>query len=620
MVESPLPGGISAVMRFLFNLPSWLQFTGLGAGVVVAALLVWYLWRHRRAITLWLASRPWRTKLVLGGVVVAAVVLASGSGAYGWHYMQHDNGFCTGCHVMGPAYQRFVRSKHDSLQCHQCHQQSIFASMRQLYLWVAERPASIGPHAKVPNAVCAGCHVTGDPKRWKIIAATAGHRTHLESDSSVLRGIQCVKCHGEEVHRFLPVDSTCGQSQCHTNVHIELGKMAQQTDLHCVTCHQFTAKVPQLAVYDSARGTLVPNVKQCFSCHQMRAMLATFDPAKDPHRGTCGMCHNPHTQVRAAEAAKTCTSSQCHATWRNEPFHLGPNHRSVAGNCLVCHQPHTWKVDPSDCAGCHAAVRARKAGGGRLAPPMPFDTTKAKAGISMRTPPDPRPKGRGDARPPTDWPAPLGPPSVAAPDSFPHARHTSLACLTCHSSRREHGPLTFEPPRGCQICHHQRADTSTCVRCHVPDSLAHAESVTVRVAVAGAPPREHAVAFSHGTHHDLRCTACHTIPVSLDPAPTTRACADCHEDHHTGARTCNVCHTETAGAAVRAAHAPPSAAHRTCAGCHPSAIIAGLVPDRSTCVMCHQPQEAHYPGRDCATCHFAGAAPDLHAASRDSTR
>jgi hypothetical protein len=221
----------------------------------------------------------------------------------------------------------------------------------------------------VPNRVCAGCHINGDPKKWKIIAATAGHRTHLESDSSALRDVQCVTCHGQEVHRFLPVDSTCAQAKCHVNIRVQLGKMAQQTDLHCVTCHQFTAKVPQLAEYDSARGTLVPNVRQCFSCHEMRVALANFDPAKDPHRGTCGMCHNPHTQKVASDAVKSCASAQCHANWRDDPFHVGPNHRSVGTTCLVCHNPHQAKVDPSDCAGCHAAVRARRAGTGRLLRP-----------------------------------------------------------------------------------------------------------------------------------------------------------------------------------------------------------------------------------------------------------
>src|SRR6476646_4158419 len=110
-VVSPLPGGISAVVRFLFNLPQWLQVSAFATGVIAAAIAVVVLWRRRRAVILWLASRPWKVKLTLGIAVVGAVIAVSGTGAVSWHYMQHDNGFCTGCHVMGPAYQRFTQSK-----------------------------------------------------------------------------------------------------------------------------------------------------------------------------------------------------------------------------------------------------------------------------------------------------------------------------------------------------------------------------------------------------------------------------------------------------------------------------------------------------------------------------
>src|ERR1041385_9388793 len=96
--------------------------------------------------------------------------------------------------------------------------------------------------------------------------------------------------------------------------------MSNQTDAHCATCHRFTAEVPVLATRDSARGTLVPGMKQCFSCHQMQAVLAEFDPAKDPHRGTCGMCTNPHTQTQAREAAQTCASAKGQADWPSDPF------------------------------------------------------------------------------------------------------------------------------------------------------------------------------------------------------------------------------------------------------------------------------------------------------------
>lgn len=630
---SPLPGGVAAVVRFLFNLPPWVQISGAVAGLAVAIAVAVALWSRRAAIRHWLALRRRGVKVALGVAAAAAAAGVAGAGVAGWNYVQHDNGFCTGCHVMGPAYERFTRSEHDSLSCHDCHQQSLLASMRQLYLWVAERPHQIGPHAKVPSQVCARCHVTGSGRAvWQRIASTAGHRTHLESDSAALKGIQCVTCHGLEVHRFAPVDSTCAQAGCHVNIQITMGRMRGQTSLHCVTCHRFTREVPALFPRDSARGRLVPGVGECFSCHEMRMLLAEFDPARDPHAGTCGACHNPHTQARPQDAAATCVG--CHAGWRAEPFHVGARHRRVATQCTLCHQPHAAKVDPSDCAGCHEAVRARRArvGGRWLAPPLPFDTAKALRRVSQRSStlaplppavagsaapagvvrgpnagaelePGPGPRTRG-----TPARALVSGPSgaTAVRDTFPHDRHKSLACLTCHVSAREHGRLTFQPPRGCQICHHEAPAELDCGRCHTAAELAAPVAATVKVAAAGAPPRTHTARFEHAAHRDLRCVACHTIPVTLAAPDAVARCQACHNDHHAAGQPCGACHALDAEEG-REAHAPPERAHVACDACHAPEVVARLAPDRAFCLMCHPAQREHYTARECTVCHLQGA-------------
>lgn len=607
----PLPGGVATVLRFLFNLPQWFQIAGFIVGVLVAIAVLALLWSYRRAIGSWITTRRRQVQLALGALVTVFLLGSAVVGAAGYHYVEHENAFCTGCHIMARPFQRFAGSKHDSLECHTCHQQSMFANMRQLYLWVAERPQEIGPHAKVPTRVCARCHEQGAAKEtWQRIASTAGHRTHLQSDSSALRGVQCVTCHGYQVHRFVPVDSTCAQAGCHVTVQIKLAKMRDQTDLHCILCHQFTAEVPALAAYDSARGTLVPGMKQCLGCHEMRAVLAEFDPAKDPHRGQCGDCHNPHTQATPAEAALTCASAKCHADWRSDPFHIGTNHRAVNEKCTLCHEPHHAKVDPSDCAGCHAAVRARRAGK-HLTPPLPFDTAAALHRVALRSGLSPGlgPAGHGPffADPP-----PEGDPSggAAAADSFPHDRHKSLACITCHKSNAAHGELTFDRPRGCQICHHQAPQATDCSTCHQASELAP-ESVSVRVQVAGQTAHEHRALFLHATHTSVKCATCHTTPATLDPAPLVLACAACHDDHHTAGRRCDACHTD-AGPDIRAAHAPPIDAHTNCDACHTPTIVAHLVPDRELCLACHPAQRDHHPDRECTPCHFQ-ASPDAFA-------
>lgn len=589
---APLPGGIAAVVRFFFNLPSWIQITGaiLGALVVTATLIL--VWRRRVRIVTWVRTRPRTTRIVLIGGLAAVALLATGFGAVSWNYMQHDNGFCTGCHVMGPAYVRFTQSEHSTLSCHDCHQQSIAASMRQMYLWVAERPAEIGPHSKVPNAVCMTCHVTGEKEVWQRIASTAGHRTHLESDNAKLQGVQCVTCHATEVHHFAPLDRTCAQSGCHDMNTIALGKMRDQTTLHCTTCHRFTAEVPALATRDSAAGTLVPGERQCFSCHAMQERLAgmNFDPSRDPHGGTCGMCHNPHQQDTPAAARATCATAACHADWRKVPFHTGATHRRATQSCTTCHLPHQARVDASDCTGCHESVRERS----RLRPPLPFDTTRVQRRVSaVPERPLPPPKVKGDA-------PPLPPLPAAAPqDTFSHTRHRALACITCHVAARN-ARLTFTPPRGCQLCHHDAPSTSDCSRCHSSEARAAARDVTVRVAVATHTARERTVAFRHDRHASQRCVACHTAPVTLAADPAS-ACRDCHESHHGAARDCRACH----GAVdPRAAHAALSDMHVACDNCHAEKVVGQLVPNRSFCMTCHTGKDAHFADRECTTCHF----------------
>jgi hypothetical protein len=56
----------------------------------------------------------------------------------------------------------------------------------------------------------------------------------------------------------------------------------------------------------------------------MEGLLPNFSVGEDPHSGTCGMCHNPHSQLNKGETKKSCTDAACHADWRKNPFHTGP--------------------------------------------------------------------------------------------------------------------------------------------------------------------------------------------------------------------------------------------------------------------------------------------------------
>ena len=198
----------------------------------------------------------------------------------------------------------------------------------------------------------------------------------------------------------------------------------------------------------------------------------------------------------------------------------------------------------------------------------------------------------------------------AADDSFPHARHMSVACLVCHLSKTGE-KLTFEPPRGCQICHHREvASRAPCTLCHEKERLPDTLMVRIGIAAAGKPSRERAVSFPHARHLDLPCASCHASSVTMAPLDSASTCNGCHDKHHGTGPTCSVCHRT---ATIAPAHARPVRPHVACDACHSTATIARLTPSRSLCLACHPPAVDHHPERECVTCHFQASPEEYQA-------
>jgi hypothetical protein len=639
VVRSPLPDPLVPIVQWIFQKPGWLMIGGIVVGTIVALAVVALLWRRRRAIRDWLVIRHRGVAFALVGTAAAVLLLVVGTGVKTYDYMMHDNDFCRGCHIFVPSGQLFVRpdtgtyllvnaheGKHDTLTCHSCHPFELKAQTKELYYWMVARPDKIPPHAKVPREICEQCHVTGPAKdSWKRITTTAGHRAHFESDS--LPDLSCLTCHARTAHRFQPADTTCAQQGCHftDSIRIRLGRMSARFDagqplpneeqLYCNSCHQFTADA-QFVAPDSALGLLRPSSRQCFGCHEMRTLLVNFDPAREPHGGSCGTCHNAHTEIKPSDALKSCTDAQCHADWRDVEFHNGPSHRKGVERCETCHESHSARVDASNCVGCHTWVRYESKR--RLRPPLPFDTTEALRETSSRQLPQGGlvflPAGWYGAAPPVYGPPAYDPPesradiSASPSDTFPHKRHSRLACLTCHNLGSKGGRLTFEVPRGCDICHHQRPARSDCAACHQDEERASTVPVQVAVAVPKQDRRRRTVQFEHEKHDTLACTNCHVTPVSLAPVDSVRTCAGCHKEHHTQSRECAACHRT---AAIAAAHERPVDAHRRCDACHTTGTVAQLTPTRSFCLACHSPQQDHYAPKECSACHFQRSPKEL---------
>ncbi len=628
----PLPGGAAEIVRFFMDVPQWIQIGGVVVGAVTAVVAVVLGWKHRKRIVAWVRGLPAVVKATAIAVVVAGGTVASVAGYQVYDFVEHDNRFCTGCHVMAEAYVRFEESAHSTLGCKDCHAQPRTESARQLYLWVLERPQEVGPHAPTPNARCTSCHIDDDPEdEWPQIAASMGHRIHFESDDPELGELMCVTCHGVSVHEFTPVDATCGE--CHeAEAEIRLGRMAAETELHCVACHDFLGEEPAVLEGVPEGIALLPERTQCVSCHEMDAIMAAGELDQDPHGAVCGACHNPHTQDTPYDAVETCMG--CHEDVETLTIYHTGTHAPVMPNCTECHDAHSWRVQGDQCLDCHETIMEDIPGD--LSWERGRSTTSPRpASHPTRTNPDPY-HGAGDldleyGGPPASGSAASGgspsarlavhgggasasAPAPASTDTLPrpllHRQHQTISCAECHCTAEEHGVVTVRTPEQCAACHHDPQRGYECQDCHaeVERHVLRDVAATMDLTVWDEP-RTRELPFEHELHEEFQCQECHTGPVML---AVEQECAACHDDHHRPQADCVRCHVPTEpdvhGLEV----------HLTCtsSGCH--AGTAGERPTltRTVCLTCHQDQRDHEPGLQCQSCHMVPDEPPVRGVPR----
>jgi nitrate/TMAO reductase-like tetraheme cytochrome c subunit len=586
----------------------------------------------------------WLSRLSLPMLAAIGVVLAGGVGAGGYYayrtydYVQHDNDFCLSCHLMQEPFQKFAKSAHRGLGCKACHQPTIIARTSMALTQIVENPESLAVHAEVPNQRCADCHIKGDPAKWRIIANTAGHKAHLDSNNPKLKGLQCVQCHSVSLHEFAPVDKTCAQAGCHADKKINLGKMSNLT-IHCAACHSFVAPVDSVSASEpkNVANAILPNQNECLSCHAMRRAMQLPNP--DPHGGKCASCHNPHVQKTPKDAWKSCTKAGCHT----RPDTLTAFHKGlppgVLESCGTCHKAHDFSLNGNDCGSCHQNIV------GQIPPPPPGmrregmqlvpDTGRAPEGrpppaganeirrLPVTVLPTQAPRGgvggplavadfallthatgalEGAAAPPRQVPREQETQQQVPQQgpTFNHAQHRTVACSNCHKSNGEHGGLVIKTLQDCRSCHHTDPVAKDCTRCHKSsDEPTKTFTLSQEMTFSFGKTVRRDLQFSHAPHKTLDCSKCHTE--GLNRSAQAVQCSTCHEQHHQPNNDCTVCHHQP----PPSVH-PPEQAHVTCTGasCHKSPPFKTVPRTREVCLVCHQDLRDHRPGQSCADCHL----------------
>jgi hypothetical protein len=150
----------------------------------------------------------WVTLAVAGVVLVIAVGAGILATYRTYDYVQHDNDFCTSCHLMADPFERFGESVHQELSCKACHQPRTVDRALMGIRQIVVNPEEIEEHAEVPDSRCEHCHVEGDPEVWVLINNSRGHEVHLNSADPVLQDLHCVDCHSSTVHGSGPSGSS----------------------------------------------------------------------------------------------------------------------------------------------------------------------------------------------------------------------------------------------------------------------------------------------------------------------------------------------------------------------------------------------------------------------------
>lgn len=287
-------------------------------------------------LKLWFKEKSGGYKLAILLLALVSVVGAGATAFYSYDYTENNPKFCVSCHLMKTAFDKWEASPHNKVNCHTCHYATVFEKNMMLVKYVLFRPTEVEPrHGKliVPRDVCASCHWSpeGNGSKLKI------NRSPLHAKHVFTERIQCTKCHGTELHQFIPEPRFC--VKCHQNKEVHGVGME---GLACLNCH-----------INQGGKEIKPDRAKCLSCHENIKLHAVFPKeGKGVMQFNCSTCHHPHKNIKPTpEECLKCHSAAAQFTTHKKHIEIAQK------DCETCHKPHKWKIDEADskqiCAKCH---------------------------------------------------------------------------------------------------------------------------------------------------------------------------------------------------------------------------------------------------------------------------
>lgn len=327
------------------------------AGLCVRVRSLRERWRRFRK------RMPLAGKVVIGGMFM---FILSGGGLVAFRtydFTRNNPSFCDSCHIMNKAYRSWQVSEHTGINCHECHKLAPSDLNRLLASAFISRIKEVPvryDRVIVPWKTCIACHWETDEQYPEAVKINA---SRMHAQHYFIERIECSRCHGYRLHKFLPEERFC--EGCHQMKDEHENTMSS---LPCLNCHT------------DRTADLMPERGKCLLCHgnghQDEALTAgsTLDvthfspsaetisktvkidvPEDAPMKFRCGSCHRPHDKIRPDYG--TCMS--CHPDQLQVGMHALHVNRSEL-ECTYCHRPHSWKVSEKEaqrlCTDCHDYV------------------------------------------------------------------------------------------------------------------------------------------------------------------------------------------------------------------------------------------------------------------------